>query len=48
MNEKVRGAQNTRNNRMEEIESNVKGQVADLQRRLKAETQDKIMKVSTY
>ena len=31
---------------MEEIEANVKGQVADLQRRLKAETVEKIDKVS--
>ena len=45
MNEKVRKAQNDRNARMEEIEANVKGQVADLQRRLKAETVEKIDKV---
>jgi vacuolar-type H+-ATPase subunit H len=46
MNEQVKAAQNERNNKMIEIEENVRRQVAELQRKLKNETQEKIMGVS--
>ena len=46
MNEQVKAAQQRRNDKMVEIESNVRDQVANLQRRLKEETREKIAGVS--
>ena len=46
MNDQVRRAQQARNEKMVEIEENVRSQVANLQRRLKEETREKIAGVS--